>query len=730
MTFRPALSLTLFWGALLLMLPNLASAADGATCRQVSKVYFGNGVNVTRLEAEEALWPLAGLADEAGIDDAEVALAYNPTDGLLLDIVETLKQKAAEDDRFSWFVANNILGYTLRGLAIPSPIARKYAPLVATIQNAVNDALSKASGQQTAFYDSTVGEHVSQYLADISAGNRVLVVAHSQGNLYANSALGLLSAAAPAQAQFFGISAVATPAETSQRGYVTSDNDLVIGLLRTLGSTVLPSNVHVPVALDDLTGHLFLNTYINASKPARARVVSLLSQVAQAVPYPPPQSCPVPDPRGCDGPDASGKLSGVVPASATQEYALDIQEGQHVSLSAAELGDTDFLPELSVYSPTGKKAVNSSYGPDVASVEFNAQETGSYSVIVSDASNIGTLSAPFDLYYALAPGANEGCALDSGGMVTGTIDKGDLDSYTFTADAGESIVLRATDVAGGAFAPNIDVYDPSGKRAVNSGFGLDVATVTFQAPTSGTYTVVVADGSSGFAATGAYNLYFTRAPSANEGGALPSGGVVTGSIDEGDLDSYTFTANAGDSIKLRVADPAGGAFDPNFDIYDPSGARAVNTGFGLDVAAAAFRAATSGTYTVVVSDGSTGFAATGAYNLYFTRAPSANEGGALISGSVVTGTIDEGDLDSFTFDALAGQMVNVELINLSGAPLLPNFEVDDPAGRRATNTTGDQNTATATFRPATSGTYTVVVYDDSSGFAATGAYQLSFTATQ
>ena len=40
----------------------------------------------------------------------------------------------------------------------------------------------------------------------------------------------------------------------------------------------------------------------------------------------------------------------------------------------------------------------------------------------------------------------------------------------------------------------------------------DVASMFFAAPMSGTYTVVVYDVSSGDAATGPYNLFFTLAP--------------------------------------------------------------------------------------------------------------------------------------------------------------------------------------------------------------------------
>jgi hypothetical protein len=46
-----------------------------------------------------------------------------------------------------------------------------------------------------------------------------------------------------------------------------------------------------------------------------------------------------------------------------------------------------------------------------------------------------------------------------------------------------------------------------------------------------------------------------------------------GVLDEGELDSYTFIAQAGDAVGLQVTDLAGGALAlwPEFAIYGPAG---------------------------------------------------------------------------------------------------------------------------------------------------------------
>jgi hypothetical protein len=253
--------------------------------------YFGNGINKTAVEADAVVRDdLPDLADEAGVAGPLMfAPAYNQTDGLLSDIVQTLEQKAAEDSRFTWFVMNNVVGYLLRGLNVPTGILDGLpggSAFVAQLQTLINQLIADSNNQSSAFYDMDVGQHAASYASDLRAGHRVIVIAHSQGNLYANAARARLRSLAPSRVASFGIDAVATPAETSFDGYVTSDSDLVIGLLRQLGRTVLPSNIHVTPTLEDFLGHGFEEIYINAQLSARAAVVSLLSNIADRLPFP------------------------------------------------------------------------------------------------------------------------------------------------------------------------------------------------------------------------------------------------------------------------------------------------------------------------------------------------------------------------------------------------------------------------------------------------------------
>jgi len=181
------------------------------------------------------------------------------------------------------------------------------------------------------------------------------------------------------------------------------------------------------------------------------------------------------------------------------------------------------------------------------------------------------------------------------------------------------VFLRLVDAAGGTLVPAFAVYGPTG-TAVTSASSGNVASASFAASASGTCTVVVYDLSTGLTSTGDYRLYFTRAPGASAGGALAPGGAVTAHLEEGAIDSYTFTAGQGESVFLRVVDLDNAAMVPAFTIYGPAGGVVTNVVSG-SVASFSFAAAVAGTYTVVVYDWSSGFTATGDYELDFTRTP-------------------------------------------------------------------------------------------------------------
>jgi hypothetical protein len=99
---------------------------------------------------------------------------------------------------------------------------------------------------------------------------------------------------------------------------------------------------------------------------------------------------------------------------------------------------------------------------------------------------------------------------DEGGAISGSqsgaITLGDLDPWKFSALAGQTINVGITETGvNSAFVPWIRVYGPTGALLAQNWGDLG-ASVSFIAPATGTYTVLVSTADSGNDATGTYQL--------------------------------------------------------------------------------------------------------------------------------------------------------------------------------------------------------------------------------
>ena len=147
--------------------------------------------------------------------------------------------------------------------------------------------------------------------------------------------------------------------------------------------------------------------------------------------------------------------------------------------------------------------------------------------------------------------------LQNGSKLSDSISAaGEVDEHTFQANAGDSIYLRVADTettefVNSAFTPLIELIDPTG-ASILSNSGALVGDIFARLVTTGEYLVRVSDASSFNPQTGTYNLFLVRAPGANEGGQLVNGGVVSDTIELGDLDSYTFDGVAGELSLIHI----------------------------------------------------------------------------------------------------------------------------------------------------------------------------------
>lgn len=103
---------------------------------------------------------------------------------------------------------------------------------------------------------------------------KLLLVAHSQGNFYSNSFYdSVASKEGGVPSQSIGVYSVASPADHVAGGgkYLTSDTDSVIASTVGRFINILPPNVHIPLKKEDGNGHSFSDVYL---KYQGSRIVS------------------------------------------------------------------------------------------------------------------------------------------------------------------------------------------------------------------------------------------------------------------------------------------------------------------------------------------------------------------------------------------------------------------------------------------------------------------------
>ncbi|WP_416376128.1 thrombospondin type 3 repeat-containing protein [Salinimicrobium catena] len=309
---------------------------------------------------------------------------------------------------------------------------------------------------------------------------------------------------------------------------------------------------------------------------------------------------------------------------------------------------------------------------------------------------------------------------------SGQIALGDLDTWRFTAEAGDFIHLSMAR-SSGELQPEFRLISPTGEIVGHSWtFGESTQLVLADAPVSGTFRVVAGDSHADD--TGEYILRLAQAPgnfvvpSGDDGSELTNGANHMGNITLGDLDQWKFTANEGNFIHLTVARTSG-ELQPEFRLISPTGNVVGHSWtFGESTQLVVADAPESGDYRVILGDSHVDNV--GEYVLRLAQVPQAfttsvgDEGGTLTNGANHTGVISLGDLDQWTFTANEGDFIQFTVARTSGE-LQPEFRLVSPTGDvvRHSWTFGESTQMVVNAAPE-SGTYRVIIGDshaDNSG---------------
>lgn len=316
-------------------------------------------------------------------------------------------------------------------------------------------------------------------------------------------------------------------------------------------------------------------------------------------------------------------------------FTFTARGGESVHLRVADLAQSTLAPAIHLYGPDGSRLAADFSGTVASIICPNAVcerlAPGEYTVLIEDATPSHAQDGDYQLQFALIPGdVTEGSvinAVDSGGR----IEIGDVDTFHFEANEGQSLLVRVTEDADSSLAPHLFLYGPSGEAlgAATSGRVADIScpSASCQHLAAGTYTIAIADVTSGQSQTGDYTLRVAAIPGASEGVLNRAGDLVDGRIDVGDIDTYTFTATVGDSVQIEAARTGTDeGLAPHLRLFDPDGVLIAGATSGTSASVrcetgAACAALRDGTYTIVVSDATSGRAQPGNYRLRLSTVP-------------------------------------------------------------------------------------------------------------
>jgi hypothetical protein len=267
----------LLMSVLVLILANVS--VYGQCLTQETTIFYGNGVNNTRFDAEDSRDRLQSelfANPDVNPDCVSVRYAYNNNEPLELDIFEAAVQKTNElylDLPFYWR-----LFYRLTDVAgIP-----------AWFDTMMNMSLVGVKSTEYVI-DNQLQEHLKMYREELVQGRQVIIVAHSQGNFYANEAWKALT---PSERSQVSLVSVATPSDrvAGDGRYVTVDEDGIASFF----AFALPANAsNDEICPGSWYCHGFREWYMTGQKSHDFIVDSIVRLLPVTPPPPAPELCAV-----------------------------------------------------------------------------------------------------------------------------------------------------------------------------------------------------------------------------------------------------------------------------------------------------------------------------------------------------------------------------------------------------------------------------------------------------
>jgi hypothetical protein len=266
--------------------------------------------------------------------------------------------------------------------------------------------------------------------------------------------------------------------------------------------------------------------------------------------------------------------------------------------------------------------------------------------------------------------------IEFGTVVSGSIDKkGDIDTYSFTANANDNILIRCTGFDNG---PEIILTSPSASKLIDYTMHRDFFEQVIKLDQTGEYTITVEYSESYSNNLGNYNLFVQRLNNPEGVKTINFGETTSGSIDKNTkLDAHTFTGNANDNIIIKYQTDFN--YGPKILLYSPSMSTSIDfSGSNTYLFDQVIKLEETGKYTFIVGD-NTGDKK-GDYGLFIQRLNDPAQSKTLNFGETISGAIDKkAKIDTYTYNGNSNDLILVRCRSNFGQEYGPKIRLYSPS---------------------------------------------------
>jgi len=262
---------------------------QAATCNKSYTLGFFNGVWNTFGEASEGASKLKDIIGPTyNNEPVKYEPFYNHTapgyDVLgLQDVAETFIQRANEIDKSGQMGKRFEYFWEFLGSSEPTFLDKlsEFLPNAASLFDSVYTAITTKLVSIVSLFlsnpptEADYAAHNARLDALATDGEKMMLVGHSQGNLFMNHAYDHIL---PVVTKDRVVAAHIAPASPTLRGdYVLANIDTVINLLRVQGITSVPANnLSLAFSKADVSGHTLIGTYLDGTRDGRGRVKTMI----------------------------------------------------------------------------------------------------------------------------------------------------------------------------------------------------------------------------------------------------------------------------------------------------------------------------------------------------------------------------------------------------------------------------------------------------------------------